>query len=103
MENSRFLSLIGLAYRAKKTIVGADEVVESLKSDIFKAVILASDYASDAERQIKNKCDYHHVPLYLNATMAELSQALGQKDVKAIGITDAGFASLIKDVIEGGI
>lgn len=87
----RILSLLGLAYRANKIKFG-ETVLENIKTCQY---LFIADDASDRtkERYIK-KCDYYNIPYTTTYSSEQLSESLGKKMVKIVGVYDRGFKKL---------
>ncbi|HEY8405260.1 MAG TPA: ribosomal L7Ae/L30e/S12e/Gadd45 family protein [Acholeplasma sp.] len=87
---------LGLAYRAKKVILGTDPVVDAMRQGEVVLVLLASDASDNTKKKIRDKATTYQVPLSEDYTAMDLSQALGKDNIKVCGIKDRGFASLLK-------
>ncbi len=87
---------LGLAYVAKKIVLGTDYVVAALKKGELKLVLLANDASSNTKKKISDKTKTYQVELIEKYTSLELSEALGKSDVKVVGIKDKGFSMLLK-------
>ncbi len=87
---------LGLAYVAKKTVIGADYVVDSLRKKELYLVLLASDASENTKKRISDKTKTYQVELIENYSTDELSSAVGKKNIKVIGIKDKGFSMLLK-------
>lgn len=92
MDN--ILSLIGLAYRAKKIYLGKQNL-DNLKD--IKYMFIASDASDKTKERFIRKCNYYYIEYYLDFNCEELSKAIGKNNVKIIGIHDEAFKKLIKD------
>lgn len=87
---------LGLAYRAKKIILGTDYVVDAMRKKKVWLVILAVDASELTKKKINDKAKTYQVEVLTIATADEISQALGGKNAKVIGIIDKGFSLIIK-------
>ena len=100
MNEKKILSLLGIARKAGKTVLGTDMTVESIrkKSSSVKVILLASDASQNTVKRIKNTSDYYGVHLTeLSADKLQLSALMGQgSELSVIGVTDSGFADAIK-------
>ena len=76
------LNTLGLAYRARKAVLG-EEVLNRI--DKIKLMFIASDI-SEKSRERYYKID--HIDEYSGE---QLSSALGKNNVKVVGILDKGF------------
>ncbi|CDR31190.1 Ribosomal protein L30E [Acholeplasma oculi] len=87
---------LGLAYVAKKLVLGADEVVIALRKKEVFLVLLANDASENTKKRISDKTQTYQVELMDRYTTEELSSAVGKKNIKVIGIKDKGFSMLLK-------
>lgn len=88
------LSTLGLAYRAKKLVLG-EEVLNQI-GDI-KLIIIANDISENSRERFLKKCNFYNIEYIDRFTSSEISNALGKNNVKVVGITDEGFKeSLLK-------
>ncbi len=95
MNKDLFLSTLGLARRAGKLCRGFDSNVEN--AHIIDTVFLAND-CSDRTRENISEIftELDKQPINVNYSKFELGVAIGTKPVGIIGVTDAGFAKLLK-------
>jgi len=100
MNKDKILSLLGLSYRANKVIIGSDEVIDSIKNTRLQLVFLAQNFSSVAERRIRNDATFHKIDIIDSFTEDEISKALGKTHIKALGISDEGLSSLIKEAVK---
>lgn len=88
------LSTLGLAYRAKKLVLG-EEVLNQI-GDI-KLIIIANDISENSRERFLKKCNFYNIEYIDRFTSSEISNALGKNNVKVVGIADEGFKeSLLK-------
>ena len=92
----KVLNLLGLAYAARKMVLG-EEVLNGMNK--VKLVLVASDISEKSRERVDKKCYYYNVDSIDCFTSDELSSAIGKATVKLIGITDKGFAQSIKSKI----
>lgn len=90
------LNLLGIARRAKALVTGESFVIEAIRSQDAKFVVLAADAGPSTAKKITDKSSFYQVPIYRGWQRDELSHAIGM-DRTAIAVTDQGFAKkLIK-------
>ncbi len=89
-KETKILNLLGLAQKARKTILGEDFVLSSLKEN-NSIVFLASDAGDNITKKITDKCNYYNTLLYTNLTSETLSKAIGKQNRKVVLVTDGGF------------
>ncbi|MBQ6478358.1 MAG: ribosomal L7Ae/L30e/S12e/Gadd45 family protein [Erysipelotrichaceae bacterium] len=90
------LQLLGLAYRARKTVLG-EEVLKQIRK--VKILFIASDISAKSRERFEKKCrfyDIRHIDLFNGS---QLSESIGKRNVKVIGVTDPGFAETIQKKI----
>lgn len=94
---SRYLNLLGLAFRAGKCSLGEDAILRDIRSGKAKLVLLAKDTGEQTKKRITDKCKFYHVPYQIVEEERDtLSHAIGKSQRVAIAILDAGFAKKIK-------
>lgn len=86
---------LGLAYRAGKIVLGTDAVIDRLRKNELFLVILANDASDNTKKKINDKCKTYETKVLMDFNAEQISKSLGKSDVKVLGITDRGFASLI--------
>ena len=86
------LHLLGLAYRARKLVLG-EMVLKRIKE--VKLLFLASDISPKSKERFLKKCHYYQITWIDSYSSDDLSMALGKNNVKVIGITDDGFCQAI--------
>ena len=82
------LKTLGLAYRAKKVVLG-EEVLNRI--DKVKLLFIASDISEKSRERYEKKCHYYKIGHIDDFSGEELSSALGKNNVKVVGILDKGF------------
>ena len=104
MNEKKILSLLGIAKKAGKTVIGTDMTVQSIRkrSDSVKLILAASDSSKNTVKRISNTAQYYEVDLItLMADRIALGQLLGHSaEVSVVGITDIGFADAMKKAAE---
>ncbi|MBQ1534360.1 MAG: ribosomal L7Ae/L30e/S12e/Gadd45 family protein [Erysipelotrichaceae bacterium] len=90
------LQLLGLAYRARKTVLG-EEVLKQIKK--VKILFIASDASEKSRERYEKKCSFYEIPHIDRFDGSQLSEALGKRNVKFVGITDQGFARTLLNKI----
>ena len=105
MKNDKTLSLLGLARRAGKLLIGHDAVFASVKKRQTKLVILTSD-ASPRHLKELQAAGYPGETAVLPADMETTGPAVGKRSC-IFALEDAGFADAVKkticeeDIIDG--
>ena len=100
MNEKKILSLLGIARKAGKTVLGTDMTVESIrkKSSSVKTILLAADSSANTVKRIKNTSEYYGIHLInLSVGKTDLAQLMGHSaELSVVGITDTGFADAMK-------
>jgi ribosomal protein L7Ae-like RNA K-turn-binding protein len=98
----KILNNIGLAYKAKKIVLGTDNIVEKMKNKKVKLVIVSASSSYNTQKLIQDKAvTYGADVLLLVLDDEDISQAIGKNNVKILGISDVGFKKMILRSIEG--
>ena len=106
MINDKFHSLIGLARRAGKVVLGSSGVESTIRCRKAQLVILAEDTAPSTSKRLTDKCRSYNVPLIVLGTKQSLGAITGKDEAAAIAVTDNNFASGLKRISEeiyGGV
>ena len=88
----KVLQNIGLAYKARKTILG-EEVLDRFEE--IKLLIIASDISEKSKERYLKKCHYYNVNYIDNYNSADISKSLGKCNIKIVGLIDEGFVRTI--------
>ena len=96
MEHKQILSLLGLALRGGRLVLGEEPVEGAARARDARVLLLASDAADNTRRRcqhfaVMGDCLWLRVPF----TKAELGQALGRSSVAIAALTDVGLASAV--------
>ena len=98
-ENDSFLTALGLARRAGKLIYGFDAVMLSAES--IRILFVARDISPNTRQNIEYRFRALNKDIVaVNYDKAQLGYALGIKPVGILGITEKGFAKLLKDKLD---
>lgn len=87
-------SRLGLATVAGKVKSGTDFTVEAIRQKQAKLVFLASDASENTKKRVLDKASFYDVPVLETFDTATLSKAVGRNNIKALAITDQGFANM---------
>lgn len=96
--NKRLLTL-GLAKRASALVVGETKVYEQITK--HHLLFLASDVGQATKNKVEGKCHHYGIEIDASFTREQLSAALGTQNTVVVGVTDAGFARLLKEDSDG--
>ena len=95
-NKTKFLSMLGLARKAGKIIIGSPLICESLaKRTKPSLVIIASDASEQSVKKLTLKSQFYNVEyICCEATKAELAHAVGKEsELAALAVTENGFSS----------
>lgn len=87
---------LGLAYKAKKVMIGTDYVIDAMRKGEIYLILLANDASENTKKKISDKAKTYQVVVNHEYSSSDLATALGKHDIKVIGIKDRGFASLLE-------
>ncbi|MBR5535321.1 MAG: ribosomal L7Ae/L30e/S12e/Gadd45 family protein [Clostridia bacterium] len=99
----KILGMTGLAVRAGKVKFGVFLTLAACDEGKAKLVIMPSDIGASNRRSIEAKCKNTNIPCIAVSDKANLSRAVGKKDVTALAICDENFKSAILKLYGGGI
>ncbi|MDO4519839.1 MAG: ribosomal L7Ae/L30e/S12e/Gadd45 family protein [Eubacteriales bacterium] len=100
MNNSKVLSLVGLATKSGKTVSGEFSTEKSVKTGRCYLVLVADDASENTKKKFRNMCEYYEVPIYFLADKELMGKAMGKEFRASLGIQDANFALAIMKEIE---
>lgn len=100
MIRQQWMSLLGLANRARKLISGEELVVKEIRSGKAKLVLLANDASKNTEKKISDKCAYYQVPLKRVENRSLLGQAIGKEARVVVAVLDEGFAKKLQTLLD---
>lgn len=89
-------SRLGLALVAGKVKAGTDFTVEAIRQKQAKLVFLASDASDNTKKRVLDKARFYEVEVLEIFDTATLSHAVGRNNIKALAVTDQGFANMFK-------
>lgn len=89
---NNFYQLLGLASRARKCLTGEDVILNAIRNHRVSLVIVATDASSNTKKRYSDKCQFYNIPHVEIGDKEGLSQAIGQVNRVAVGISDQGFA-----------
>lgn len=96
MDSNGILSMLGLALRGNRLVVGEEPVEAVVRARDARLLLIASDAADNTYRRIKSfaasgQCIWLRIPF----TRDELGRNLGRSSAALVAVTDIGFASAI--------
>jgi ribosomal protein L7Ae-like RNA K-turn-binding protein len=100
MKSNQWMSLLGLANRARKIISGEELTVKEIRSGRAKLILLSADASPNTMKKITDKCNYYHVPLKTVENRDVLGQAIGKEARVVVAVLDVGFAEKLKTLLD---
>lgn len=97
-NEEKALNMLGLAQRAFKIISGEGMVIDAIRTNKAKLVLIATDASENTREKMQNKGKYYHIPTVIALTSNQLSQSIGRMR-KVVAITDDGFAKKINELL----
>ena len=96
MDSNNILSLLGLALRGGRLVMGEEPVEAVARARDARVLLLASDAADNTRRRVEHfaqagQCLWLRVPF----TKAELGRQFGRTSVAVVAVTDVGLASAV--------
>ncbi|GAF63673.1 50S ribosomal protein L7AE-like protein [Bacillus sp. TS-2] len=99
-ENEKWLSLLGLAARARQIVTGEELVIKEVRAGKVKLVLLSQDASENTKKKLLDKCRHYQVQVRLVGNRATLGQAIGKAERVVIGIKEDGFAKKMTAFID---
>ena len=90
---------MGLASRARKIISGEELVLQEIRRQTAKCVLIAEDASEGTRKKITDKCHYYHIPLIQVDERNVLGSAIGKEQRVVIAVCDSGFAKKMMSYI----
>lgn len=98
MANSKFESLVSIARKAGKLILGYDKIKASGKK--FKLILICSDVSERTARNAKLYISENGEAAELQMSMFEFGKIIGAEKVGVAAVADDGFAKTILESIK---
>jgi ribosomal protein L7Ae-like RNA K-turn-binding protein len=100
MNSNGWMSILGLANRARKIISGEELSVKEIRSGKAKLVLLAADASANTTKKITDKCKTYHVPLKIVDNRYSLGKAIGKEARVVAAVIDEGFAKKLLALLD---
>ena len=95
----KILGLVGLGLRGRLAVVGVQQVRDAAKRGRLKVALVASDVSQNSLDKVSPLLNAKRVQVIDVFSGAELGNVAGRESVAVIGVTDAGLAKGIKEVV----
>lgn len=93
----KIYNTLGLAYRARKIVLGTDQVIEQIRNNQIKLVLINANSSVSTLKKMQNKLISYKVDyIILNDYEQNLDKLFNKKAIKILGLSDKGFINLIK-------
>lgn len=102
IDKAKLLGMLGLAAKAGKITFGADSCKEAMAKNKVKLIILAQDASERTKTKFTELSNKNNIPIYILASIDELSKSIGKKNKAIVGIIDLNFSKAIEKIINGG-
>ena len=98
--NPKMKSLLGLARRAGKLVIGDEGVMKAVRAKKAVLVLIASDASAGTLKRYQDKCAFYGTELVTAGDRAVLGQAIGRAEQVVLAVVDKGFADGIRSARE---
>ena len=96
------LGMLGICAKAGKIISGTEIVIEYIKKNKVKLVIVAQDASEKSKQNMKYICTKNNIDIKEYGTVEENSKAIGKNNRAIIAVLDDKLAKNIISKISGG-
>lgn len=100
MNKNQWMSLLGLANRARKIISGEELSVKEIRNGKAKLILLSADASANTTKKITDKCKSYEVPYKLVEDRHLLGQAIGKEARVVVAVLDDGFAKKLITLLD---
>lgn len=100
MRQSKVLSMMGLATKARKTASGEFSVEKAVKEGRAYLVVVAEDASDNTKKKFSNMCHFYQVPVYYYGEKAVLGHSMGKEQRSSMAFLDEGFAKSVMKQLE---
>ena len=94
-QNSKVLSMLGLAAKDGKVASGEFSTEKEVKSGNACLVIVAEDASDNTKKMFTNMCTYYKVPICYFGGKDELGHAMGKEMRASLAVVEEGLAKAI--------
>ncbi|MEH6955877.1 YlxQ family RNA-binding protein [Neobacillus drentensis] len=100
MKQNQWMSLLGLANRARKIISGEELTVKQIQSGKAYLILLSADASANTTKKITDKCNSYEVPYKIVENRHLLGQAIGKEARVVVAVLDDGFAKKMVTLLD---
>ena len=98
--NKEALKFIGLMNRAGVLITGTDLVLNGVRSQKVKMVLIDALVSDNTLKKITDKCKFYNISYIKLEAGIDLGLAIGNSNRKVVGITDQKFVKALKEKLD---
>lgn len=98
----KFLNLLGICRKAGKLTLGAAKTLEAIKAGKSELVIVASDLSEKTEKELKFTAKNTNVAVERTEYSIETLSAAVGAPAGVLSVSDQGFATALKNKLNGG-
>ncbi|MBS4189272.1 YlxQ family RNA-binding protein [Bacillus sp. FJAT-49705] len=100
MNDNQWMSLLGLANRARKITSGEELTIKEIRNGKAKLILLSADASVNTTKKVTNKCKSYEVPYKLVENRELLGHAIGKDARVVVAVLDDGFAKKLKSLLD---
>jgi ribosomal protein L7Ae-like RNA K-turn-binding protein len=100
MKTNQWMSLLGLANRARKIITGEELSLKEIRSGKAKLIIISRDASMNTTKKITDKCKSYEIPYKFVENRHLLGNAIGKEARVVVAIMDNGFAKKLVTLLD---
>lgn len=100
MTSNQWISLLGLANRARKITSGEELTIKEIRSGKAKLILLSADASVNTAKKVTDKCKSYQVPFKVVENRQILGAAIGKESRVVIAVLDNGFAQKLKSLLD---
>ncbi len=101
-KEDKIYGLIGLAARARKIAYGYDSVIELVKLNKAKLVVVATDASEKTRKNVQYICNKYNVNLIIFGKKDKISHIIGKENKVIIALKDKNLSGEICKRFYGG-
>ena len=94
------LRFLGLAVRSGAVVPGTTMVREAARRGALKLALLAGDASDNSRAKLVPLLEARGIPYRVVVDRAALGLAVGRAPVAAVGVTDAGMARRLEELLQ---
>ncbi len=100
MNTNKWMSLLGLANRARKITSGEELAVKEIRNGKAKLILLSADASANTAKKVTDKCKSYRVPYKIVENREVLGNAIGKEARVVVAILDDGFAKKLLTLLD---